>query len=120
MNLVGHAPAGLSALAAKLGTFLHHRIVRINHLTRLGTGIADLGAECAVLIVEVTLSQHHAGTHLTSFRTVHHELNVLRIGVLSSLSETVRDAAHAFFIAGEAVADTLIHTVAGKFTCYIL
>lgn len=70
-------------------------------------------------MAKITLSEHHPGTHLARFRTIHHELNVLRFGMLSSLSKTVRDTANAFFITGETVTDTLFHAVTCVFRSYI-
>lgn len=111
---VGHRAAGVGALPAHVRTLLHHGIIRIRRRTRICAGLANLGTHLTMLIRKLPFQEHEIRTHPAGLCTLHHECDVLRIGVFSALRKAVRNAGKAFAIAGQTVLNTLFHVDAGR------
>src|SRR5262245_473017 len=86
LTLSRHGAAGGRASAAGLNTFLHSA----QRFAGFGTGLADIRAQPAEGMLELTLLSHEIGGRLADNGAVHHQTKMLRPQMITACFEAVR------------------------------
>jgi len=104
-----HRTASLRARAASSNTFFHAH----ERFAVMGADFADLNAEGTGLAVELALMGHQFGGQLADSDTIHHQAEMLRLGMFSAHLNAMRHCRpEAYLVAAQALFDAALHLLA--------